>query len=151
MTTPFDVPPGELISKVAKILKEDSAITPPEWVLFVKTGVHKEKAPEDPDWWYTRSAAVLRKVYIHGPIGTERLSAEFGGKTDRGSAPYHARKGSRAIIRRCLQSLEKAGYIVKQGKKGRIISPKGRSLLDRCSHEVIQEIAQKNKDILKYA
>jgi small subunit ribosomal protein S19e len=151
MTTPYDVPPNDLISKLALALKQDPALTPPEWANFVKTGVHKEKAPVDPDWWFVRSAATLRKIYLNGPIGTERLASEFGGRRDRGSAPYHARTGSRSIARKCLQALEKGGYLAKSGKKGRIVSSKGRSLLDKCSQEVIQELGKTNKELLKYA
>ena len=151
MTTPYDVPPNDLISKLALTLKQDPVLTPPEWANFVKTGVHKEKAPTDPDWWFVRSAATLRKIYLNGPIGTERLASEFGGRRDRGSAPYHARTGSRSIARKCIQALEKGGYLAKSGKKGRIVSPKGRSLLDKLSHEVLLELGKGNKELLKYA
>ncbi|HII79102.1 MAG TPA: 40S ribosomal protein S19, partial [Methanosarcina sp.] len=51
----------------------------------VKTGVHKELPPINDDWWYIRCAAVLRKIYTDGPIGTERLRSVYGGKKDNGS------------------------------------------------------------------
>jgi len=149
MTTVYDVPPTMLIEKVAKYLKEEAKMEPPEWAPFVKTGVHTEKSPTNPDWWFTRSAAVLRKVYILGPMGPSRLAAEFGGRRDHGSAPYHPRKGSRAILRHSLLQLEKLGLIAKT-KKGRVISPQGRKLLDDASYEIVKELAKTNPELTKY-
>ena len=60
MVTVYDVPAEKLILKVAEKLKQNSAIVPPEWAEFVKTGVHTEKAPSQEDWWFTRSASIMR-------------------------------------------------------------------------------------------
>ena len=68
MTTVYDVPADELIKLTAEKLKE-MGLQPPEFTKFVKTGVHKEKPPEDEDWWYIRCASVLRRIYIDGPVG----------------------------------------------------------------------------------
>ena len=150
MVNAYDVPPGALISKLAEKLKSDGRVKPPEWADFVKTGVHKQKAPIQHDWWYLRMAAVLRKVYVKGPIGVERLSSEYGGSKDRGAKPYKAKKGSRAIIRTALKQLEEMGYVVNEKGKGRSVSPPGRSLLDNVSYEVFKEIAKSNVELAKY-
>ncbi|MGC9176689.1 MAG: 40S ribosomal protein S19, partial [Thermoplasmata archaeon] len=104
MATVYDVDPDVLLHELAERLKNEN-VTVPEWAKWVKTGVHREKAPFQDDWWYLRLASVFRKIYIMGPIGTSRLSAEYGGKRDKGTKPYHARKGSRSIVRKCLQQL----------------------------------------------
>jgi len=150
MTTAYDVPADRLISSVAEELKKKDTIQPPEWSAFVKTGIHREKAPETPDWWYTRVAAVLRKIYMMGPIGTEKLAAEFGGSVDKGSAPYHAWTGSRSIIRLSLQQLEASGLVVNQKKKGRTVTPQGQKLLDNISHAIFTEQAKDNPRLAKY-
>ena len=150
MTTCYDVPPEKLITSVATKLKSDTAIKPPEWSEYIKTGTHKEKAPTQDDWWYTRVAAVLRKVYILGPIGSSRLSAEFGGYKDRGSKPNRAVRGSGSIARHSLMQLESAGYIEKNKNKGRVVTPKGRKLLDNTANEVMSELAKDNKALAKY-
>jgi len=139
MTTPYDVPPDMLIKRAAEKLKEIKEIQPPAWANFVKTGRHTEKAPVQEDWWFTRSASVLRKVYMKGPIGASRLSAEYGGFADRGSKPNKAVKGSRAIARRCLIQLEQSGLIAKDKRNGRIITPKGQALLDKAAKEAYDE------------
>ena len=73
MTTVYDVPADLLISNVAKELSENKKINSPEWAKFVKTGVHKERRPEDMNWWYTRCASILRRVYMDGPVGMNSL------------------------------------------------------------------------------
>jgi len=151
MTTVYDVPANILIERVAEELKKGGKIQPPEWAPFVRTGVHTEKSPAQRDWWYRRAAAILRKIYILGPVGSSRLAAEFGGRVDDGSAPYHPRKGSRSIARLALRQLEEIGYVVKIEKKGRVLSPSGRSFLDNLSHKIIKDLAKQNPELSKYA
>ncbi len=136
MVSIYDVDPTELIKKAAEKLKENEDIKPPVWADFVKTGRHKERPPAEKGWWYIRAAAVLRSVYKLGPIGVSKLRSKYGGVERRGMQPEHFFKGSGSIIRKVLQQLEKAGYIkkVEKGiKKGRIITPKGKSLLDKTA------------------
>ncbi len=151
MTTVYDVPPGLLIEKLREQLQAEGKIKPPEWAKFARTGVHTEKAPVQPDWWYRRVAAVLRKVYVNGPVGSTRLAAEFGGRRDDGSAPYHPRRGSRSVAREAMQQLESLGYLSKLEKKGRTITPAGRKLLDKAAHDILLELAKSNPELTKYA
>ncbi len=137
MATVYDVPPEKLIEELAKKFKEAN-VEMPDWAMFVATGIHREKAPVQEDWWYTRLASVLRKVYIMGPIGASRLASEYGGKVDRGTKKYHAAKGSRSIIRKSFQQLEKLGYI-KVEKKGRVVTDQGRAYLDKLSGSLIEK------------
>ncbi|MCZ3366583.1 MULTISPECIES: 30S ribosomal protein S19e [Methanobacterium] len=141
MTTVYDVPADLLISAIAKDLNENKSINAPEWAKFVKTGVHKERRPEDADWWYTRCASILRKVYIDGPVGLNSLRSYYGGKKDRGSEPEKFRKGSGSVIRTALHQLEDAGFIAKI-KEGRIITPEGKSFVDKASNIVKKDIPE---------
>ncbi len=150
MTTIYDVPPQQLIELTAKKLLEFNQITPPEWADQVKTGVHVEIQPVQEDWWHTRTAAVLRKVYVYGPIGTERLAAQFGGARDRRAKPYKAAKGSRAIIRNVLKQLEEAGLVQADKNRGRVVTPKGQSLMDNVAREVMKGLASNDPELSKY-
>ena len=150
MTTVNDVPPKELINAVAKKLQNDKIIALPEANLFSRTGVNKENPPVDKNWWYTRCASILRKIYINSVIGIEHLRAEYGGKRDLGSKPYKARSGSGSIVRRAVQQLEKAGYVTRIKGKGRVLTPKGRSFLDNTSHEVMKNIQDYYPELKKY-
>jgi len=137
MTTVFDVPPDHIIRRVAEELKKKKEIVPPAWAAFAKTGVHKEMPPEDPDWWFIRAAAVLRRVYVDGPLGVERMRSFYGGNKNRGSKPNAFRKGSGSILRKSLQQLEAAGLVI-HDKTGRRVSPAGMSFLDNLSAEVLK-------------
>ncbi|MGL4669087.1 MAG: 30S ribosomal protein S19e [Methanobacteriaceae archaeon] len=139
MSTVYDVPADLLINQVAKDLSEKDKISAPEWSILVKTGVHKERKPENVDWWYVRCAALLRRVYIDGPVGINSLRTFYGGKKDRGFEPEKFKKGSGAIIRGALQQLEAEGLIVKE-PEGRVITPTGRSFLDKTSQSLIKDI-----------
>jgi small subunit ribosomal protein S19e len=137
MTTVYDVPADHIIRRVAEELKKRKEIVPPAWAAFAKTGVHKEMPPEDPDWWFTRAAAVLRRVYVDGPLGVERMRSFYGGKKNRGSRPNAFRKGSGSILRKSLQQLEAAGLII-HDKTGRRVSPEGMKFMDNFSQEVLK-------------
>lgn len=150
MTTPFDVPADVLLDRVSATLREGGKAPPPAWARFARTGMHTERAPQDPAWWYRRLAAVLRKVYMLGPIGTARLAAEFGGTRDGGSAPYHPRRGSGKVTRGCLQQLEALGLVSKADTKGRVVTPAGRKMLDGAARAILLEMAAKNPELTKY-
>ena len=137
--------PMKVIEKVAAYLKENKVIEPPQWAMFVKTGVHKERPPQDPDWWYIRAAAVLRKLYLNGPIGVSRLRKMYGGRHRRGHRPPKFAKGSGAVIRKILQQLEEAGLAEKADNKGRVASKKGKELLEEAAKIVLKaEAAQRS-------
>lgn len=149
MTTVYDIPPDLLIEKVAGELKELDTVEAPDWAEFAKTGVHKEMPPKDENWWYIRAASVLRRVYIDGPVGVQRLRTFYGGKKDRGSMPYSFKRGSGSVTRKILQQLEKAGYI-ENTPKGRVVSSAGRSFLDGVSNSLKDTVAESVPAIAKY-
>jgi small subunit ribosomal protein S19e len=150
MVHPNDVPTSALLAKLAAELKSRGAVAPPPWAEFAKTGVHKQRAPVETDWWYMRSASVLRKIYLKGYIGIERLSAEYGGKRDRGSAPYHARTGSRSVLREIVQQLEKSGLVQPYKTLGRRVSASGQKLLDTVSRDLLRALAAERPALAKY-
>ena len=134
MVSVREVDPAKFVAKLKEELKNVKEIPPPEWSKFVKAGVHKEHPPEQPDFWFIRSSAVLRSLYINGVIGTERLRTYFGGRKQFGHAPAHFRKASGNILRKILQQLEAAGLVEKQ-KKGRSLTSKGKKFLEKVAEE----------------
>jgi len=130
-----EVLPSKLIQKLSEELKKNENIKPPEWAKYVKTGVSSERPPLQEDWWFMRSAAILRRIYLKGPVGVQRLRTAFGGRRRRGHKPAHSRKAGGKIIRLILQQLEKSGYIqkVEKPRKGRIITSKGQRLLNKMA------------------
>ncbi len=133
MASVREVSADRLIEKVAGELQRMDGMKPPEWAGFVKTGVHKERPPAQDNWWWIRSASILRKLYLGQLTGVSRLRTEYGGRKNRGHKPEHKRKASGAIIRKILQQLEAEGMVKTEKGKGRLITPKGRSLLDKTA------------------
>jgi len=145
LITPYDVPSSKLVQKLAKYLKENiDTIIPPAWTNVAKTGSHVKKEPQDPEWWYTRCASILRKVCVKGSIGTEKLRAEFGGTKRKGGTPAHVTKAGGSPIRKSLQQLEAAGLIEKAKPSGRTITKKGRKLLQELAEELGKELAKES-------
>lgn len=134
MTTVYDVKAEPLIMEVAEELEDD--FEAPEWSNFVKTGQHKDRTPEQDNWFHIRSAAILRRIYTDGPLGVSRLRTIYGGNKNNGHAPEHHGKASGNVIRTALQKLEEAGYVETEEGEGRVITEKGESFLDNKSDEL---------------
>ncbi|MCM8830606.1 MAG: 30S ribosomal protein S19e [Candidatus Omnitrophica bacterium] len=139
MVNVYDIEPLKLIKRVAKKLKEDG-LEKPDWVGKVKSGAHKERLPQDEDFWYIRCASILRNAYVNPTIGVGRLRVHYGARKKRGVKPERQRKAGGKIIRKAIQELEKLKYLqkVKNGV-GREITNKGRKLLDNLAYEIYKE------------
>jgi small subunit ribosomal protein S19e len=131
MVSVLEAPTEELIKNLAESLKSDGVIKPPAWLTYVKSGPHAERKPQSKDFWYVRCASILRKIYIEKNVGVGRLRTWYGRGKSYGSAPEHHVDAGGSIIRKALQQLETAGY-VKKDKIGRILTPKGRSFIDKA-------------------
>lgn len=150
----YDVPKADLVESIAKELKNSKDIQPPAWSPFVKTGIFKERLPKREDWWHVRAAGMLIKVSKLGPIGVSKLRTLYGGRKHRGVASEHFYRGSGSIARKILQQLEKAGLIAKGQKgvhKGRLVTPKGLSLLGKTSNVIMKEKGIVIKPVPKHA
>jgi small subunit ribosomal protein S19e len=151
LVTPNDVSVSNFIDRLAKYLKENvDAVTPPVWASIVKTGSHVQQQPQNPNWWYVRCASLLRKIYVHGPIGLEKLRASYGGRKSRGVKPHHACKAGGSVIRKALKELETAGYVETVKARGRRMTPAGRKLLKEVAEEVGKEMAKEFPELQKY-
>ncbi len=124
-------------SSLAEELKKIPEFNPPEWSYFVKTSCSKQRPPEEVDFWYKRAASVLRKIYLKGVIGVQKLRKFYGSKKKKGVKPPKFKKASGKIIRTILQQAEKAGFVEKVDKfqHGRRLTKKGRDFLDSIKVE----------------
>jgi len=125
-------------------------VQPPTWALMVKTSTHTQRQPEDPDWWFTRTASILRKVYFEGPVGIETLRAKYGGRKSLGLRRQHTRKGGGSNTRKILQQLESAGLVETTKGKGRLLTKEGRRVLDKVAAEVKEELEKNMPELKKY-
>jgi len=150
VTTGYDIPGQQLVTQLAEGLKDLDALQAPEWAAYAKTATHKERAPVQRDWWYHRAASVLRKLYLHGPIGTERLARHYSGAKDGGSKPYHSHPGGRKVLRTIMQQLEVAGLVTANKGRGRTVSPQGQSLLNNMAYAVKKEMEPNVERLERY-
>ena len=120
----------ELNNKLAEALKEFPELKAPDWALLVKSSVARQRPPFDEDFWYKRTASILRQLYIRRNVGVNRLKTRYGGRKNRGMKPAKFKKGSGKAIRLIFQQAEAAGLVQKIEKKGRKLTPKGINLIE---------------------
>ena len=150
MVSAHDVPSGKLISALAEQMKAVPSVQEPDWAKFVKTGSHAERPPISPDWWFARAASLLRKVYLHGPVGLSDLERAYGGTKALHYFPKHHRDAGGSSIRVILKQLEQA-ELVSKTPKGRVLTSKGRAMLDKASNELFTALSKENKALERYA
>lgn len=146
MVTVRDVPAEKLIAHVKEDLKKVKGMQPPEWSNFVKTGISRERLPSQEDFWYIRAASVLRRVYLDGPIGVQKLRSYYGGRQRRGTKPARFKKAGGSILRKVLQQLEASELVEKvvdekSKKVGRVVTAKGRKFLDNAAYALSKKPA----------
>ena len=150
MVSVHDVPSSRLITALAAQMKEVPGVEQPDWSRFVKTGSHAERPPADPEWWYTRAASLMRKLYLHGPVGLGDLERAYGGSKALKYYPKHHRDAGGSSIRKILKQLEQAELVTKT-PKGRVLSSKGRGMIDKASKEIFAALSEENKALARYA
>jgi len=151
LPTPYNIPASVFIQRLAKYIKDNvDHVQPLSWASLVKTSSHAERPPEDPEWWFTRAASILRKIYLYGPIGTEHLRADYGGRTGYKVHREHARKGGGSNVRKIMQQLEAAGLVETVKSKGRVLTKEGRRTLDKLASEIQEELEKMQPELKKY-
>ena len=134
----YEMSPQEYNLKLAEALKNVPEFKEPEWIAFVKSSPSKERPIEDPDFWYKRSASILRQIYKNKVVGVNRLRTKYGSKKNRGMQPEKFMKSGGKIIRTILQQSDKAGFTesfkgikgTKDKKSGRRMTEQGKKFLE---------------------
>ena len=134
----YEMSPQEYNLKLAEALKNVPEFKEPEWIAFVKSSPSKERPIEDPDFWYKRSASILRQIYKNKVVGVNRLRTKYGSKKNRGMQPEKFMKSGGKIIRTILQQSDKAGFTesfkgikgTRDKKSGRRMTEAGKKFLE---------------------
>jgi small subunit ribosomal protein S19e len=150
MVNAHDVPSGKLITALAEQMKGVQGVEEPDWARWVKTGSHAERPPNDAQWWFTRAASLMRKLYLHGPVGLSDLTRAYGGSKALHYNPKHHRDAGGSSIRKILKQLEQAELVAKT-PKGRVLSPKGRGMIDKVCKDIFATLSEQNKALARYA
>ena len=130
--TIFAQNPEKYIPALAEALKKVPEFQVPEWAMYVKSGPSRERPPAMEDFWFIRSASILRQLYIKGVVGVGKLRTRYGSRIDREGKPEKFFKSGGKIIRVILQQAEAAGLVEKvtRMQHGRRLTEKGRDFLD---------------------
>nr|CCC55674.1 30S ribosomal protein S19e [uncultured archaeon] len=148
MPTAYDVPADQLIAKIKDYLKKEGKINPRPYFYYAKTGSQADRPPQSSDWFYYRAASILRKLYFYGPLSIKDMTKIYGGRKRRGYSLAHSRPSGSSHIRSILKDLEAMG-LVKKESKGRVLTPSGRSLIDKLATEVFEEFKKENPIVEK--
>lgn len=121
----------------------------------MKTGLHKELAPYDPNWLFIRAAAIARRLYVKNKgVGVNTLRAIFGSNQRNGTVSSHRHIADGKIIRHCLKQLGKMGFadlVITQAEdetgktvqistKGKKLTKKGTSEMDKIATQIYRKI-----------
>jgi len=135
MVSVKDVPAQLFVEKLKEELKKIEQIKPTEWIKYAKSGSHRQRPPQQSDFWYIRAASLMRRIAIEGTVGVSRLRTYYGGKKRRGYKPAISKRSGGSVLRKILQQLESAGLVAKD-KKGRKLTPAGQKLLSKVAKEI---------------
>ncbi|XP_044935355.1 40S ribosomal protein S19-like [Mustela putorius furo] len=108
----------------------------PEWVDTIKLAKHKELAPYDENWFYTRAVSIARHLYLRGGTGVGSMTKIYGGCQRNGVMLTHFSRGSKSVARRVLQDLEGLKMVGKDQDGGPKLTPQGQRDLDRIAGQV---------------
>ena len=133
----YDLDQQEYNLKLAEALKNVSEIKSTEWSEFVKSAPGKERPIEEPDFWYKRTASIMKQLHKMKIVGVSRLRTKYGSKKNRGYKPEKFVKAGGKIIRTILQQLDEAGFTemtktIKgiRGRSGRQLTQKGKAFME---------------------
>uniref|UniRef100_A0A8C6YE67 Small ribosomal subunit protein eS19 n=1 Tax=Naja naja TaxID=35670 RepID=A0A8C6YE67_NAJNA len=119
-----DVNQQEFLWAHVAFLKKAGKLQVPEWVDIVKLAKHKELAPYDENWFYTRAESTAVVVF------------KFFLLPRNGVMPSHFSQCSKSVARRVLQVLEGLKMLEKDQDGGCKLAPQGQRDLDRVAGQV---------------
>lgn len=138
-----DVDQQVFVRALSAFLKKSGKLKVPDWVDVVKTGIFKELAPYDEDWFYTRCASVARHLYMRAPAGVKSMRKIYGGRYRNGVRPAHFCPASASVARKALQALEQLKLVEQDPSGGRKLTSQGRKDLDRIAAQIKIKAAPK--------
>ena len=145
--TVFDAPANKFVNQVAAFFKEKNIIKIPKYASLVKTSRSHDCEPINPDYFYYKAAAIVRKLYRTKSknVGVGSLRVKYSKKERRGSQPHKTFRAGGKIIREIVIQLKNAGYLKNYGGKedetnsGLFLTQKGRSELDKIASGLMKK------------
>ncbi|KAM0681100.1 Rps19ep [Glugoides intestinalis] len=123
-----------LVAAIKETLKNMSEIELPKNHDLIKTSHGKQYSPEDPNWFYTRMASVVRAAMRKGSVSLKGLARKYSCRKNAGVRPSRYSKGSDFVIQSAIEQLVKIGWFSFSNKK---------DVLTKTAKEVLGEILEK--------
>merc|ERR1712080_734046 len=92
-----DVNQSDFVVALAAFFKKQGRMSIPKWSDYGKTNTAKEMGPDDADWFYIRTAAVARQLYIRGTVGVGTFAKIYSTNVNRGVRPGKYRSGTATL------------------------------------------------------
>jgi small subunit ribosomal protein S19e len=114
----------------------EKLVLPTDWDI-IKTGRGRERAPEDNDWYYMRTAATVRQLAANGAVTAEFLANKYGNRKNRGVRPSKFVPCDLYLCESVLDNLKNMGWIDPSNKSD--------MLTDRAK-KTVREIIEKVRE-----
>lgn len=131
-----DVSANKWVRAMAAHLKQSGKLFVPNCTELMKQSTGNQRAPENPDWYFYRCAAVLRRVYVRPGTGYGGLGKAFGMLKNNGSRPEKTVKAVRGLLHWACRSLEGLKLLAKGKVKGRVLTREGKRACDTIAFNV---------------
>jgi small subunit ribosomal protein S19e len=131
-----DVNQQEVVRALAASFKKSRKLIVSKWVNTVKLTKHKELAPYDEKWFYTRAASTARHLYLRGCAGVGSMTKIYRGPQRNRNRPRLFSRGSKSVARRVLQALEGLKMEDQDQDGGHNLTPQGQRDLDKIAGQV---------------
>ena len=131
-----DVSANKWVRAMAGHLKQSGKLFVPNCTELMKQCNANQRAPQNPDWYFYRCAAVLRRVYCRPGTGYGGMGKAFGMLKNNGSRPEKTVKALRGLLHWACRSLEGLKLIQKGKEQGRILTREGRRACDTIAFNV---------------
>ncbi|KAF7682919.1 40S ribosomal protein S19 [Astathelohania contejeani] len=124
----LDVAPAIFISNVSEHLKSNDKVELPIDHDIIKTGSGREMPPMNKDWYYIRSASIVRLLCRDSlkPSSTgltvKFFAKRYGNIKNRGVRPNKHVPADAKIITKILNDLKKSNWVVEEDGKYKLSS-----------------------------
>ena len=137
----LDINSNEFIKTLALFLKEKNIIKVPKYASIVKCGHANDTHPVDQDYFYSKAAAIFRRLYVtkNKNLGIGTLRVLLGKKQRRGVQPPKFFKAGGKLIADIVHQLKSAKYVENYNDEdsnisGLKLTSKGRAELDKIAN-----------------
>jgi small subunit ribosomal protein S19e len=116
---------------------------PVDWDI-IKTGRGRERAPEDDDWYYLRTAAVVRQLALSETVTIAAIARRYGNWKNRGVRPSKFVECDESLCCSVFDNLEDMRW-VNLVSKADVTADRAYGLTDKA-REIVKEIIDKVRE-----